>query len=154
MKNKLGLTEYYFDDIEKNLIKFKMRLLDDKFTFNCDFFSFEYLKRLHEFLFEDLYNDNFSGARTLNKIEVDYINQYLTEVKKLLTIRPLDIDYILLIIEKIWHFQPFIVGNTRTMFSYLKILNQKFLLGLNVNEEIEIKSTDDMFKVKKYVNQK
>ena len=29
MKNKLGITEYYYKDIEKNLVNFKMKLLDD-----------------------------------------------------------------------------------------------------------------------------
>ena len=154
MKNKLRVTEYYYNDIEKNLVNFKMKLLDDKFTFNSDIFSFKYIIKLHEFLFDDLFDEQISGVRKLNKIEIDYFNQILFELKKVISIYPLDINYTLLLVEKIWHFQPFIVGNTRTMFAYLKILNNRFQLNININENMEIKSCSDMFKLKTYVNQK
>ena len=154
MKNKLGITDYYYKDIEKNIINFKIKLLDDKFNFNCDMFSFEYIKRLHDFLFDDLYSKDVSGLRILNEIEVDYFAQCLEELKQTINIYPLDINHVLFLLEKVWYFQPFIVGNTRTVFAYLKILNDRFDLNLIINPDMELKSSSDMFELKTFVNQK
>jgi fido (protein-threonine AMPylation protein) len=57
MENKLGLSSIDASDISDKIVEFKASLLNDKMTFGCDDYDLEYLCKLHEFLFGDVYPD-------------------------------------------------------------------------------------------------
>ena len=153
MKNKLGLTDYHFDDVEKKLVNFKLNLLNDTYTFNTELFSISYLIRLHNFLFKDIMEEEYCGFRAFNKDELDYFSELLLELKGLISIYPKDINRILSVLERLWHYQLFVVGNTRTIVAYLKIINEKYMLNIPLDINKEIKSNYNMFELD-YLNSK
>lgn len=139
-------------DVEKKLINFKLNLLDETYTFNCDLFSVNYLISLHKFLFQDIYEHDYLGLITINDVEYDYLEILLKDLETLC--RNKDIDKILNMIEAIWHYQPFIIGNTRTMIAYLKIINECFLLDIPVDVNSSIESSPKMFKLQHMLTKK
>ena len=153
MKNKLGLNEYKLLDIERKIVNTKLNLLDEYFTFNELKFDFEYIKQLHNFLFCEFYYEEDLGTRIIAEEEIKLINNYLNEINYI-CINKGNSDEVLNIIKKVWYLQPFIVGNTRTLIAYLKILDSAFLLNLNINVNIEIENNPTIFNTWKTVNQK
>lgn len=153
MKNKLGLNEYKLLDIERKIVNTKLNLLDEYFTFNELKFDFEYIKQLHNFLFCEFYYEEDLGTRIIDEEEIKLINNYLNEINYI-CINKSNSDEVLNIIKKVWYLQPFIVGNTRTLIAYLKILDSAFLLNLNINVNIEIENNPTIFNTWKTVNQK
>lgn len=155
MENKLGVSEFALIDIEKKIINLKLNLLDYTYTFNKSTYDLEYLIRLHEYLFSEFYEKEDLGTRDLDDFEIQTINFKLNNITSLCIENDCNnIDKITSLIEEIWHLQPFIVGNTRTMIAYLKILNDSFLLGHDIDVNIEIKNTPSIFKEICNVNQK
>lgn len=153
MRNKLGMPEEQMEVLEKKLVQQKLETLDERFTFNCERLDFEYLKKLHEFLFCEFYYENDLGTRVMDETEEKTINKYLDEVVNICLIDFKDIDSILEIILEIWNLQPFIVGNTRTLLAYLKVLNCCFLLDLNIDIDMNIESNPNVFNKEIFVNQ-
>ena len=51
------------------------------------------------------------------------------------------------------YLQIFSIGNTRTLYAYLKVINSAFFLDLDVNPNIEIVSSPSIFNINNYVNQ-
>lgn len=154
MENKLGVNEYKLLDIEKKIINLKLNLLDVTYTFNKSTFDFEYLIRLNAYLFSDLYYEKDFGIRYLSKEEICTIEEYLKNITHIWINNPTDFDSILNYIESIWDLQPFVVGNTRTMVAYLKMIDICFLLNYNVNVNANIESNPGLFKSICEVNQK
>ena len=89
----------------------------------------------------------------MDETEEKTINKYLDEVVNICLIDFKDIDSILEIILEIWNLQPFIVGNTRTLLAYLKVLNCCFLLDLNIDIDMNIESNPNVFNKEIFVNQ-
>lgn len=154
MHNKIGINEYRLRDIEKEIVNLKLSILDDRFTFNENEFNLSYLIKLNNFLFNDFYFDNAKGTRNLEEKEIINIESTLKLITKNCISNPEDIQQTLCLIEKIWNLQPFVVGNTRTMIAFLKVLNEAFLLDLDIDINKEIDSNYDMFKLNNIVNQK
>ena len=153
MKNKLGISNFQMDTIEKEIVQKKLEVLDEWFTFNSSKLDFDYLKKLHEFLFGDFYYEEDLDTRPMDEQEEQFVNNYLDKIVNICIKTPDDIDSILKIITEIWSFQPFVVGNTRTMLAYLKVINCCFLLGLNINTNINIESNPRIFRKENFVNQ-
>lgn len=155
MKNKLGVSYTKLIQIETEIVNLKLNLLDEYFTFNENIFSLKYLRKLHKFLFSDLYENIDVETRELNDIEKDYIQDVLISLENICIKEPIEIDKVLQIILKLWDFQIFKDGNTRTMLAYLKVINRAFLLDLDIDLNSVISNQDsDNFKKEKYVNQK
>lgn len=154
MCNKLGISESKMEIVESELIKLKLKLLDLNFTFNKDKLDFNYLIKLNNFLFDDIYYSSDIGIRNLDKTEIDIIEIYLDKINKLCIEDNVNIKEILELIKKIWFLQPFKEGNTRTLYAFLKILNDAFSLKFEIDINLNISSSPKMFDVKKYVNQK
>lgn len=154
MNNKLGMNDFQMMVIEKKLVQMKLNLLNEYFSFNNEKLDLKFLNSLHEFLFCEFYYKEELGTRTLSSDEVQLINKYLEEIINTCIKDPKNIDKILELICLIWNLQPYIVGNTRTLIAYLKIINTCFLLNINVDVNKEIKSGSDMFKKENFVNQK
>ena len=152
--NKIGVNEYKLRDIEKKIVNFKLNLLDETFIFNEDEFDLKYLKKLNDFLFQDFYFEEELGYRYESGIELSIIENKLYQIKKICIHNPEKIEEILNLIYEIWDLQPFMVGNTRTMIAFLKILNMAYLLDLEIDVNKKIISSPSMFKLNNIVNQK
>ena len=154
MHNKIGINEYKLRSVEKNLVNLKLNILDETFTFNQNEFDFDYLVKLNKFLFNDFYFECEVGPRDLNKTEKVTIEHYLKLITSYCISDKDNIEKVLYLVEKIWNLQPFIVGNTRTMIALLKVLNEAFLLDLDVDVNKDISNNPSMFKMGNVVNQK
>ena len=154
MKNRLGLNDYKLLIVERRLINNKLKLLNNYFTFNDNLFSFDYLIKLHRFLFCDIYFEEIVSARDFDLIELYNIQSILDSIKEICSQNPVNIDDLLYKIDELWNLQPFYNGNTRTMMGYLAILNCEFLLDLDIDFDREIKSSCNAFKKENFVNQK
>ena len=152
--NKLGISEYRLREIEKEIINLKLRLLNSYYTFNNTKYDLTFLIRLNSFLFSDFYFKDERGTRDLSIKEKELIESKLEKISYLCLNNPNELKEILLLIEEIWHLQPFIVGNTRTLVALIKILNESFLLGLNVDINQNITNNPKIFKLNNFVNQK
>ena len=152
--NKLGISEYKLRDVEKQIINLKLNILDYYFTFNNEKFDFKFLKKLHEFLFSDFYYSNESGTRNLSNKEEQIIESYLFSINNLCINDSDNIKDILYYVEEIWNLQPFIVGNTRTLIAFIKLINEAFTLNLHVDVNKEILSNPVIFRLDNFVNQK
>lgn len=146
MKNKLGLCDYKLMYVERDMINFKLNMLDETYTFNCDLFSLDYIINLNKFLFQDIYDDRFCGFIAINEIERDYLQSVLKELE--ISSKNGDVDSVLSLIKLIWHYQPLIMGNTRTLIAYLKVINESFLLNIPLNVNSNIESNPKMFELK------
>lgn len=151
MENKLGLSYYRMLDVERKLVNFKLNLLDETYTFNVNMFSLEYLVKLHQFLFSDIHPSEYVRLRKLNKIELDYIHSLIKGIERVVHLN--DKNEVIELVKEIWNRQIFIVGNTRTMIAYLKVINDAFLLDIPINVNSEIESNPKTFE-KICVNQK
>lgn len=154
MENKLGLCEGKLIDIERKIVNLKMNLLDEYITFNKDIFDFEYIIELHKFLFSDFYYDYQLETRKLTEIETQYINYLLNTIENICINEPENLEKLLSCIHNIWDLQPFFNGNTRTLLSYLNVLNQAFMLDLNIDLNSNIISKPSTFNKENFVNQK
>ena len=152
--NKLGISEYRLENIEKEIVKTKLKLIDEYCTFNEEKIEFKYLKKINTFLFCDLYYREDIGIRKISKTEKALIDQYLNKLICLCKYKKENKEEILSIMKKIWELQPFQRGNTRTLLAYLKVLNNAFLLNLDVDVNMEIISGPSVFNINNFVNQK
>lgn len=152
--NKLGINEYKLNDIEKQIIKLKLDLIDYYFTFNNEQLDFKFLNDLHEFLFGDFYFDSQLGTRKIEIPEEELIEEILIKLNYLCLGGEKNIEEILSLLKELWKMQPFILGNTRTLVAFLKIINNIYLLGLEIDSDIKIKSCPKMFELNNFVNQK
>lgn len=132
----------------------KLNLLDEYFTFNIDIFSSDYLKELHKFLFLDIYYDYQTEMIGFNTDDENYIKYLFEGLKYNCINHPDRIENILNSIKELWKLQPFYDGNTRTLFAYLKVINDAFLLNLDIDFDKEIKSGSNIFLTESFVNQK
>ena len=107
MYNKLGLNEFQIIEVEKKIIKLKLNLVDEYFTFNEKEFNFNYLEKLNNFLFSDIYEEK----RVKDDVK-NIINKYLRIITDMLIEDKNNIIYVLDIIKDIWFLQPFADGNT------------------------------------------
>lgn len=153
MRNKLGISDFQTQNIEKKIIQKKLEVLDEWFTFDCKKLDFEYLKKLHEFLFCEFYYEEDLGTRVMEENEGNIIDNYLNELINSCITDSKDNDHIFNIISEIWNLQPFIVGNTRTLIAYLKVINCCFLLGLDIDANMNIESSPKIFQKENFVNQ-
>lgn len=136
--NKLGISDDEMMQIEDTIIKQKMSILSEKFTFNMDQYNVEYLRRLHAFLFSDLYfdtttfrsgitdkdlNDTNKLMLRINRDAIEYYNSHDEKV----------INRMLDKMETICDMQLFKDGNNRTLIAYFTILSSAFQLPIEFN---------------------
>ena len=91
--NKLGIyNQKELEYIEYNIFNVKYHLIDESFTFNSsDLFNTEYLEKLHIFLFNDIYNNEYCKIRN-NEQLIELANKLLKEIKEMLLYN--DIEYL------------------------------------------------------------
>ena len=138
--NKLGIYYYrQLEEIEYYLFNTKYHLIDESFTFNCEtLFDVEYLKRLHIFLFGDIYGEeNCKIKESL----IEEANKILKEIKEMLEFN--DTEHLRKQIYQLWEYQLFIDGNTRTILCYLKVLSKSYDFKMNYDFSKDV--TEDFF---------
>lgn len=128
--NKLGISEQKMDTLERKIVTVKLENLDETITFNCDRLDFEYLKKLHKYLFSDLHTDELTDTRHLTEEEKELINKMLYMVNRICINEPESIRKIIDILHEIWRLQPFLDGNTRTLIGYLIMLKECYYLDI------------------------
>lgn len=132
MKNNLGLTNSNkIKEIEYYLFNTKYHIIDENYTFNEDnFFSTNYLEKIHIFLFHDIYEiEDCKIREKISENQIIEINEKLQLLKQKLIYE--DFKGIKEIIYYIWEKQIFYDGNTRTILCFLKILSNVFNLKVN-----------------------
>ena len=132
MENNLGFSNIEkIKEIEYYLFNTKYHLIDETFTFNeTDLFNTKYLEKIHLFLFSDVYPIELCKIReNIKEATINEINKELKNLKEMLIYE--DTTGIKDMIYKIWEYQIFHDGNTRTILCYLKILSNIFNLKVN-----------------------
>lgn len=157
MKNKLGITDpLEIRRIEYDISNFKHKLLNESFLFNEDsVFTIAYLEKIHTFLFQDLFDENFCRVKdNLSDETLAYIQNTLYKIKE--DVLGNDFQSLANDIYTLWEYQMFIDGNTRTIRAFLKIvclgsgLNIKHNFDEDINEDYFIgRLVDEISEVKK-----
>ena len=166
MKNKLGITDpLEIKRIEYDISNFKHKLLNESFLFNEDsVFTIAYLEKIHTFLFQDLFDENFCRVKdNLSDETLAYIQNTLYKIKE--DVLGNDFQSLANDIYILWEYQMFIDGNTRTIRAFLKIvclgyglnikhnfdedINENYFIGRLVDEISEVKKEKKLVEVMK-----
>lgn len=133
MENKLGIDEESLENIEEKLFKFKSSLLSDRITFNTSGFNLDYLIRLHDYLFGDLYYDT---DKLSNRIDNrDEIENKIKEIIDMIIYRA-DLDIIKDSINDLIDMQIFDDGNNRTIKLFFKNIIKSYYKDDDYFEEL------------------
>jgi len=147
IRNKLGVRNYeQMRQIEKDIVSTKIKLLDDRITFNMNELNLEFLVRIHKFLFGDLYYDDYTEPRKLTSDELKKINN-IFEVLVEIGVSMENLNLLTDLFITLWDMQIFSDGNTRTLCAFLKIYMAYYQLPLEYSINSEIKSSDKVFKI-------
>lgn len=123
MKSKLGIIDRQtLDTIEQKIISTKIELLDYQYTFDETEYNFDFLVKLHKYLFEDLYylkNDNLRS--NIDEFTKQKVNQYMKILTVIGSVNQEELNLIPTIFDKLWLMQLFTDGNSRTLVAFLKI---------------------------------
>ncbi len=114
INNKVGLDDDALIDIEEKIFEFKSKILDNRFTFNQEYFGIIYLLRLHEFLFGDLYD--YAGKMSERYKDSDK-GHFEKEIKTIVSLigSKSDVTHIADLINDLIDEQIFDDGNSRTI---------------------------------------
>ena len=139
MKNKLGITDpLEIKRIEYDISNFKHKLLNESFLFNEDsVFTIAYLEKIHTFLFQDLFDENFCRVKdNLSDETLAYIQNTLYKIKE--DVLGNDFQSLANDIYILWEYQ-----NTRTIRAFLKIVCLGY--GLNIKHNFDEDINEDYF---------
>lgn len=134
MNNRLGLNEFDLEIIEEKIYDFKSKLIDEKFTFNEKEFNLNYLIKLHEFLFGDLYFDNGISKR-IKEEDIINISSKINEIVDLIKYDN-ENDDVNKSVNDLKDMQIFDDGNNRTIDLFVDIVCKSF--NYELNKEIRI----------------
>lgn len=132
---KLGLNnEQKQNELENKIINLKIELLDSSYTFNENSLNFNYLVKLHNYLFSDFYffeNNDIRGNFSIE--EQKYIQKILNELNELGMYAETYYDKIIDYFKTIWGIQIFKDGNYRTLLAFFKVYCDIYNLEFNYN---------------------
>ena len=78
MENIIGVSQDKLESLEQKLVNEKLKFLDEYCTFGCDKYDADYLLRLNNFLFGDLYGPLCYRLSAYNGI----INSYMYTINE------------------------------------------------------------------------
>ena len=134
MENKLGIyNSNTLHEAQRKIIKTKLSVLDETFTFNLREFDFEYLVRMHKYLFCDFYSFKFDSALDFPKDIYEDMEEIMKSIRLLCIYSPEDKNTLIELLYQLWEMQAFTDGNTRTILGFFKVLNHAFNLGFNID---------------------
>ena len=133
MKNKLGLDDESLELFEAKTFEVKSSLLTDKVTFNTNGFNLEYLIKLHDYLFGDLYYDcDKLSSRIDNESEIEAKIEELIDMISYAS----DVEYIKIALDELIDMQIFDDGNNRTISTFFKIIAKSYCKDKDYYEEL------------------
>lgn len=144
MLNKLGITDdIQLKRIEYTLSNFKYKLMDESFIFNEDsIFSLDYLEKIHIYLFQDIYDNEFCIIKDNISVEtLAYVQNILYKIKE--DVQNYNIESLANDIYTLWEYQMFVDGNTRTIRAFLKIICLGY--GINIKHNFDEDIYEDYF---------
>jgi fido (protein-threonine AMPylation protein) len=127
MENKLGLTENEIIKVEDQIFELKSKLVDYRFTFDTDGFGINYLIRLHDFLFGDLYYNAGKISERYLDADKEIIDENIKRIVDLIKSHDDDISYIVELIQDLINNQIFDDGNSRTINLFFNIVIDCYL---------------------------
>ncbi len=136
-KNKVGLNYDDLVDIEEELFKFKSKILDYRFTFNQEYFGIEYLLKLHEFLFGDLYDSAGKISDRYNESDKEEFDIDIKVIVSLISSKNPDIAHIEDLINDLIDKQIFDDGNSRTIRLFFNNIIDCFYLDDEYGKELK-----------------
>lgn len=144
MENKPGIVnEVSLDKAEREVIRLKLSLLDETYTFNESVYNYEFLFKLHNYLFGDFYDISYKEEE--KEIMKGFVDKVMESINDMCVMGNINYDRLYTLISLLWRLQPFYDGNTRTILSYLIILNKAFDLKLDLNPNMLITSSETFF---------
>lgn len=114
MRNKLGLENDEIESIESKLYDLKSSFIDYRVTFNVGDFNLDYLIKLHDFLFGDLYYDTDSISDRYKDEDKILFESKIQEIISLIKSEG-DPGVIASLINELIDYQIFDDGNSRTI---------------------------------------
>ena len=138
-KNKVGLNYDDLIDIEGELFKLKSKLLDYRFTFNQEYFGIEYLLKLHEFLFGDLYDYAGKISDRYDESDKEEFDADIRTIVSLISSKNPDIAHIADLINDLVDKQIFDDGNSRTIHLFFNNIIDCFYLDGEYGKELKEK---------------
>ena len=135
MENIVGVSQEKIEDLEQKLVNEKLKFLDEYCTFGSTKYDAEYLLKLNNFLFSDLYGPLCYRLSAYNGIIDSYMHAINEE-----GVGDKNLDIIFDRLQSLWDLQPFLVGNTRTFVAFIKIINEAYNLKLDINPDCELYS--------------
>ena len=136
-KNKVGLNYDDLIDIEGELFKLKSKILDYRFTFNQKYFGLEYLLKLHEFLFGDLYDYAGKISDRYNESDKEEFDVDIRAIVSLISSKNPDIAHIADLINDLVDKQIFDDGNSRTIHLFFNNIIDCFHLDDEYGKELK-----------------
>lgn len=133
-RNRLQITNpLVLKEQETKIIKEKFKGLNKSLLFGEQTLELNYLKKLHLFLFEDIYyHSELSFRSEYSKKDLQNINGLLQNIIFLAEEKNLDICYLKEIMYNLWSLQLFGDGNNRTLWAYLKVFIDYYELPLEL----------------------
>lgn len=143
IKNKVGLNDDVLINIEAKLFKYKSAIIDYRFTFNQEYFGIEYLLKLHEFLFGDLYDYAGKISDRYNESDKEEFDRDIRVIVSLISSKNPDIAHIADLINDFVDKQIFDDGNSRTIHLFFNNIIDCFYLDGEYGKELkeELKKT-------------
>ena len=154
-ENILGIyNRKELQEIEYYLFNTKYHLINESFTFNAEgLFTLDYLEKIHIFLFSDVYGIDNCKLNITEDTQKE-VMKLLEEIKEMLDFN--DNEKLADTLYKLWEYQIFLDGNTRTILCYLKILSKYYDFNItydftkDVTEDYFISNVINSIKIKKY----
>ena len=144
--NNVRISTKRIDELERIMIMSKLESLNGNIAFNCKVLDFEYLIKLHKYLFVDMYGDVLTNTRNMNDKEKKIINKILLRVNEVCKNNRENVYEIIKLLHNVWYLQPFTDGNTRTLIGYLMILKEYYDLDIDFYIHDDVR---DLIKYKK-----
>ena len=135
--NKLGISnEFDIENIERKIVEYKMSILDSRFTFNKKIIGLEYLRKLHNFLFGDIYFTAGTFSKRVDEEVIKIAEKIMFDIYSLLEY--INYEEVKLEInkklEELINLQLFDDGNYRVVSSYFKLIIEPYIKDNKVKE--------------------
>ena len=133
-RNRLQITNpVVLKEQETKIIKEKFKILNKSLLFGEQTLELDYLRKLHLFLFEDIYySSDLSIRREYSEQDLLNINGLLQNIIFLAEEKNIDPSYLKDVIYNLWSIQLFRDGNNRTLWAYLKVFIDYYDLPLEL----------------------
>lgn len=135
--NKLGISNRFdIENIERKIVEYKMSILDNRFTFNEKGIGLEYLRKLHHFLFGDIYFNAGTFSERIDEEVIKRAEKIIFDIYGLLEY--INYEEIKLEInnklDELINLQLFDDGNHRVVNSYFKLIIEPYIKDNKVKD--------------------